>query len=104
MYSPFSDSKGRPLAIEKVKFSHLSQLVDCDEGHHVEYKLLLEDGGKAQLAKEITSFANCEGGWLIVGVDDKTKEIKPIDKQDSANVSERLRHAFHLCRSLALVS
>ena len=60
MYSPFSDSKGRPLTIEKVKFSHLSQLVDCDEGHHVEYKLLLEDGGKAQLAKK----------------------IKPIDKQD----------------------
>ena len=82
MYSPFSDSKGRPLTIEKIKFSHLSQLVDCDEGHHVEYKLLLEDGGKAQLAKEITSFANCEGGWLIVGIDDKTKEIKPIDKQD----------------------
>lgn len=82
MYSPFSDSKGRPLTIEKVKFSHLSQLVDCDEGHHVEYKLLLEDGGKAQLAKEITSFSNCEGGWLIVGIDDKTKEIKPIDKQD----------------------
>ena len=48
MYSPFSDSKGRPLTIEKVKFSHLSQLVDCDEGHHVEYKLLLEDGGKVK--------------------------------------------------------
>ena len=78
MYSPFSDSKGRPLTIEKVKFSHLSQLVDCDEGHHVEYKLLLEDGGKAQLAKEITSFANCEGGWLIVGIDDKTKELKNV--------------------------
>ncbi len=82
MYSPFFDKKGRPLPIEKVKLSHLSQLVDCDEGHHVEYKLLLEDGGKAQLAKEITSFANCEGGWLIIGIDDKTKEIKSIDKQD----------------------
>lgn len=82
MYSPFFDKKGQPLSIEKIKYSHLSQLVDCDEGHHVEYKLLLEDGGKAQLAKEITSFANCEGGWLIVGIDDKTKEIKPIDKQD----------------------
>ncbi len=82
MYSPFFDKKGRPLPIEKVKLSHLSQLVDCDEGHHVEYKLLLEDGGKAQLAKEITSFANCEGGWLIIGIDDKTKEIKPIDKHD----------------------
>ena len=78
MYSPFSDSKGRPLTIEKVKFSHLSQLVDCDEGHHVEYKLLLEDGGKAQLAKEITSFSNCEGGWLIVGIDDKTKERQDL--------------------------
>ena len=70
------------MQIEKVKYSHLTQLKDCDEGHHLEFKLLLEDGGKAQLAKEITSFANCEGGWLIVGVDDKTKELKPIDKQD----------------------
>lgn len=82
MYSPFFDKKGRPLSIDKIKYRHLSQLVDCDEGHHVEYKLLLEDGGKAHLAKEITSFANCEGGWLIVGIDDKTKEIKPINKQD----------------------
>ena len=82
MYSPFLDKKGRPLPIEKIKYQHLEQLADCDEGHHVEYKLLLDDGGKAQLAKEITSFANCEGGWLIVGIDDKTKEIKPIEKQD----------------------
>lgn len=82
MYSPFFDSKGRPLTIEKIKFSHLEQLIECDEGHHVEYKLLLEDGGKAQLAKEIASFSNSEGGWLIVGIDDKTKEIKPIKKQD----------------------
>ena len=82
MFSPFFDSMGRPLSIERVQFKHLLQLVDCDEGHHLEYKLLLEDGGKAQLAKEIASFANCEGGWLIVGIDDKTKEINPIDKQD----------------------
>lgn len=82
MYSPFFDKKGQTLSIDKIKYGHLSQLVDCDEGHHVEYKLLLEDGGKAQLAKEITSFANCEGGWLIIGIDDKTKKIQPIDKQD----------------------
>ena len=82
MYSPFFDKKGQPLSIDKIKYGHLSQLVECDEGHHVEYKLLLEDGGRAQLAKEITSFANCEGGWLIIGIDDKTKKIQPIDKQD----------------------
>lgn len=82
MYSPFFDNKGNALSIERIKYHHLEQLTDCDEGHHVEYKLLLEDGGKTQLAKEITSFANCEGGWLIVGIEDKTKEIKPIEKKD----------------------
>ena len=61
MYSPFFDSYGKPLTIEKIKYEHLSQLVDCDEGHHLEFKLLLKDDEKAQLAKEIASFANCEG-------------------------------------------
>lgn len=82
MYSPFFDKSGKPLSLGKVKYCHLEQLKDCDEGHHLEYKSLLEDGGKAQLAKEIASFANCEGGWLIVGIDDKTKEILPIKKAD----------------------
>ena len=72
MYSPFFDSNGKPLTIGKLKYEHLSQLVDCDEGHHLEFKLLLKDDEKAQLAKEIASFANCEGGWLIIGIDDKT--------------------------------
>ena len=78
MYSPFYDRKGNPIAIGKVRFIHLSQLKECEEGHHIEYKLKLEDGGKNQLAKEITSFANCEGGWLIVGIEDKTRELYPI--------------------------
>ena len=82
MYSPFFDKKGKALNIERLKYIHLSQLIECDEGHHLEYKLNLEDGGKAQLAKEIASFANCEGGWLIIGIDDKTREIRPIDKKD----------------------
>lgn len=82
MYSPFYDKQGNPLDISQIKFTHLQQLVDCEEGHHLEYKLKLEDGGKNQLAKEITSFANCEGGWLIVGIEDKTKQIEPISKLD----------------------
>ena len=82
MYSPFIDEKGNTLPISKLKYSHLMQLKECDEGHHLEYKKLLEDGGKAQLAKEIASFANCEGGWLIVGIDDKTREIIPVDRCD----------------------
>ena len=82
MYSPFLSKSGKSLDIRRVKYHHMEQLRDCDEGHHLEYKSMLEDGGKAQLAKEIASFANCEGGWLIVGIDDKTKEISPIEKID----------------------
>lgn len=82
MYSPFVDSKGNPVYINRLRYSHLSQLVDCDEGHHLEYKRLLDDNVKAQLAKEIASFANCEGGWLVVGIDDKTHHCTPINKAD----------------------
>lgn len=82
MYSPFYDQKGKALTINQLKYHHLEQLMDCDEGHHLEFKKLLEDNGKAQLAKEIASFANCEGGWLIIGMDDKTREIVPIDRID----------------------
>lgn len=82
MYSPFYDRQGNPLEISKVKYCHLEKLKDCEEGHHLEFKQKLEDGGKNQLAKEIASFANCEGGWLIVGIEDKSKKIMPIDKFD----------------------
>lgn len=82
MYSPFINEKGAPIAITQLIYNHLEQLKECDEGHHLEYKKFLEDGGRAQLAKEIASFANCEGGWLIVGIDDKTREIIPVDKCD----------------------
>ena len=99
MYSPFFDSKGRPLTIEKIKFSHIEQLIECDEGHHVEYKLLLEDGGKAQLAKEIASFSNSEGGWLIVGIDDKTKEFR---SKIIVSVSAKSHLAFLLCLNFLL--
>jgi len=30
----------------------------------LEYKEFLEDGGRTQLAKEIASFANCEGDGI----------------------------------------
>ena len=82
MYSPFYDKKGNPMDISRIKYCHLEQLVECEEGHHLEFKEKLEDGGKNHLAKVITSFANCEGGWLIVGIEDKTNKIKAIDKFD----------------------
>lgn len=80
-YSPFVDKKGNPLPINSIRRCHLKQIQDMEEGHHIEFKKFLEDGGKAQLAKEIASFANCEGGWLLVGVADD-RELCPVPKAD----------------------
>ena len=82
MYTPFFGPDGKPLSIEQVTFEHLMQLKECDEGHHIEYKQILEDGGKNHIAKVIASFSNCEGGWVFVGIEDNTKEILPIRKLD----------------------
>ena len=81
MYSPFYDKKGKPLDINKIRYSHLIQLKERDEGHHLEFKEKLEENGRHHLPKEIASFANCEGGWLIIGITDDG-EIKPISKAD----------------------
>jgi predicted HTH transcriptional regulator len=35
---------------------------------------------KAEVTKEIASLANVEGGVMIIGVEDKTKEIKGLDR------------------------
>ncbi len=82
MYTPFLDNDGSPLSIEQVQYEHLGQLEECEEGHHIEYKLLLENGGKNHIAKVIASFSNCEGGWLFIGIEDGSKKIAPISKSD----------------------
>jgi len=56
-------------------------LEDVDEGYNIEYKSEWNDNFKKKhLAKVITSFANTEGGWLFVGVDDAGKYVG-IEKQ-----------------------
>lgn len=48
MYSPFYYKKGNPMDISKIKYCHLEQLADCEEGHHLEFKEKLEDGGNRE--------------------------------------------------------
>lgn len=79
-YSPFTDSKYDFLALAKVSKRHLVQLKDCDEGYKLEIKENFNSSVKKKIPKIITSFANSDGGWLIIGVDDTTKELKPIPK------------------------
>lgn len=80
-YSPFVDSKGNPLELTKIRFSHLAQLKEVDEGYKIEYKRSFDQSVKNKIPAIITSFANSEGGWLIIGIDDDTHGIIGIPKK-----------------------
>lgn len=72
-YSPFTDEKGNMLTLNEINFSHLSQLNEkgIEEGFSIEFKSLFDDNFKKKhLCQKITSFANSDGGWLFVGIQD----------------------------------
>ena len=51
----------------------LRQIIDQDEGQHVEFKL--ESEKQADLAEVVIAFANAEGGYLLVGVTDDRQVV-----------------------------
>lgn len=65
-YSPFCHK------LEDLKASDLSDLRQAVEGWYIEYKSDTPDVSK--LAKSISSFANTYGGWLFLGIQEKSKE------------------------------
>jgi len=65
----------------------ISMLLKRDEGTKLDFKLkidILSDGGKKELAKDISAIANSRGGrgYIIIGVEDKTKRIIGINPYD----------------------
>ena len=78
MYSPFVDNKGNPLELSKIRFHHLKQLKTIDEGYKVEFKMNFDKSVKDKVPAIIASFANSEGGWLIVGIEDDSHDITCI--------------------------
>lgn len=73
------------------------------EGEMLDFKEQLEDKiafGKSlknfapkydELAKDVVAFANKKGGFLFVGIEDKTKEINPEFEYSDAKVFELIR-------------
>lgn len=73
-YSPLINENGNFLSIDEIEYKHLSQLADrgIQEGYKVEYKKQWDDNFKIKhLCQTITSFANSEGGWLFIGINDR---------------------------------
>lgn len=84
-YSPFVNAKGQQLPLPKLRFSYIDQLEknQIEEGYKVEYKSTWDRAVvNNHLCKTIVSFANTEGGWLIIGIDNEGKYIG-IDKPRS---------------------
>jgi len=80
-YSPFVNRSGNPLLLTEIRYSHLSQLANIEEGYKIEFKSEWNnDVKKKHLAKTISSFANTEGGWLFIGITDDGC-ISPIQKE-----------------------
>ena len=89
-YSPFTDKEDRPIDIHHLQHRHLRQLVEkeIEEGYQIEYKSDLSDSVKRKIPKIIASLANSAGGWLFIGVDEKTHQIDTLKKQPRADYNQ----------------
>ena len=69
------------------------QLVDDRENKNVDFKLMLDfsrDKHKEALAVDVVSFANAEGGSIIIGVEDGTRQIRGIQPLDRDQVIQSI--------------
>ncbi len=80
MISLFTYPDGSAIPFEKIEYSHLNQLSDFEEGYMIEFKSIYDTAVKNKLSKSICSFANCSGGWLFIGVENKTKKLLDIQR------------------------
>jgi Putative DNA-binding domain len=71
-----------------MNLQELMALVEGGESQHVEFKEMLPEPGK--LLREAIAFANSQGGWLLVGVDDNGQLV---GLRDVDEVTETLRMA-----------
>lgn len=82
-YSPFIYKNDSFITLSNIRFSHIAQLKErnIEEGYQVEYKSQWDDNFlKKHLCQVITSFANSEGGWLFIGIENETAEYVGIEK------------------------
>lgn len=82
--------------LEELSTGDLESLREVSEGWYVEYKSQLPT--TRDLAKSLSSFANQYGGWLLLGVDEITRERTPkafpgLDNEMLPEALDSLRNA-----------
>lgn len=77
-FSPFNNVKDI-IELSNLQYSDLQVLSSFSESYSMEYKSEYNDKFKSEkLPKAISAFANSNGGWLFIGVDDKGK-VQDVD-------------------------
>lgn len=77
-FSPFRDAQGAPKALADVTWADLAQLRDADEGFALEYKSAWTPSVRRKIPKVVASFCNSRGGWIVIGVADADRSVRPI--------------------------
>lgn len=96
------------MAFETIKFddistSHLRALVEngVSESRTLEYKAFMyagNDEGRREARKDLTAFANSDGGHLIIGISEKNGAIEFSEGIDIASVEKEIERLESLLR------
>ncbi len=75
------------FGVKCMDLKRINMLLKRDEGTKLDYKQkidILIESGKKELAKDVSAIANSRGGrgYIIIGVEDKTKRIIGIDANE----------------------
>ncbi|MBR5889227.1 MAG: ATP-binding protein [Akkermansia sp.] len=62
--------------------------IESGESEVLEFKRELPSKDK-KVMKTVVAFANCQGGRIIFGVDDKTHEVLGVSENDRARLQEK---------------
>ena len=85
-YLPFTDKDGNKISLNDLNYSDICNIREqgIEEGYKIEFKSQWDENFKKKhLCQTIASFANAEGGWLLVGIEDGTGNYVGIEKQRS---------------------
>lgn len=74
---------GKKMTLEEIRHG---------ESENIEFKVQLPDDSKKYM-KTIVAFANTAGGKLIIGIDDKTKDVIGVDSKSVFQIMDRIANA-----------
>ena len=80
-----------------MKYEELVDVVKTGEGYTIE----LKESTGSNIGKDICAFANSSGGKIIIGVDDRTGEIKGCklsnsDKSQIQDIARNMSPSFNV--------